>query len=345
MRSFLLFLLFLPVVLFAQNGEWHTVDTKVTASFRGLSVVDDSVAWVSGSKGWLGISLNGGVGWKFTQVKGYEQCDFRSIYAVDGKTAIIANAGAPAYILRTEDGGATWQKLYENTDTTAFIDGIAMYGNNGTVYGDPINGRMLLIRTTDGGLTWTESDVENRPLLTEGEASFAASGTCIQYIDRKKVLIATGGKVSRLLISRDGGKNWRYITTPILQGESGTGIFSVVALGRRHWVIAGGNYKNDTLRKDALFYTRNAGKRWYAPMTGTTRGYRECLISLGDRILIATGPSGIDISYNNGGFWHPFSNERQFHVARRARNGHLIILAGGNGRLCRLRMYPKSSWL
>ena len=89
----------------------------------GGAVVDDSVGWVSGSKGWVGITANGGKDWSFRQVKGFEQCDFRSLYAFNAQHVVIANAGYPAYILSTSDGGATWQKVYENDDTAAFIDG------------------------------------------------------------------------------------------------------------------------------------------------------------------------------------------------------------------------------
>ncbi|GAA4461779.1 oxidoreductase [Nemorincola caseinilytica] len=295
-------------------------------------MVDDSVAWISGSKGWVGKSTDGGNTWKFARPVGYEQCDFRSIYAIDANTAIIANAGAPAYILRTTDGGSTWQKLYENHDTSAFIDGIDMQGKKGIVYGDPIAGHMLMLHTTDGGVTWKEYPYADRPLLCSGEASFAASGTCIRYFGRRRVLIATGGKVSRLFLSRNGGKSWRSIGTPILQGMSGTGIFSVLPLGRKHWVIAGGNYMQDTLRTANLFYTYDAGGHWRTPRI-TTRGYRECLAAISSRSILAVGPAGIDISHDDGDTWTPFSDEKQLHVARRARKGALTILAGGNGKI------------
>ena len=187
----------------AQTVEWQPADTKTDASFRGLSVVDDAVAWVSGSKGWVGKTVNGGKDWTWQQVKGFEQCDFRSLYAFNAMEAIIAHAGTPAYVLRTEDGGITWQKVYENRDTAAFIDGVDFADRqNGMIYGDPIDSRMLLLNTHDGGRTWTELPMNQRPLMSKGEASFAASGTCIKYVNKKKLVIATGGTVSRLLVSK-----------------------------------------------------------------------------------------------------------------------------------------------
>ena len=48
-------------------------------SFRGLSVVDDKVIWVSGSKGTIAKSNDGGNTFTFMQLKGYEKSDFRDI--------------------------------------------------------------------------------------------------------------------------------------------------------------------------------------------------------------------------------------------------------------------------
>jgi photosystem II stability/assembly factor-like uncharacterized protein len=330
----------------AQKIEPRHVDTKSNASFRGLSVVDDSVGWVSGSKGWVGITKNGGKNWSFRQVKGFEQCDFRSLYAFNAQHAVIANAGSPAYILFTSDGGTTWQKVYENDDTLAFIDGIDFWDSeNGAVYGDPIGLHMLLLNTHDGGKTWTEHPREECPLMSPGEASFAASGTCIKCMGRRNLVVATGGKVSRLLVSKNSGKSWKAISTPILQGAASTGIFTFLPLGKKRWVIAGGDYLHDSLCTANLFFTLNAGKSWEAPAT-TTRGYRECLAGIDEiegskkkkrgckvNTLFAVGPEGIDISYDAGNKWAPFSDEQQFHVVKKSRSGDLIIMAGGQGKL------------
>jgi photosystem II stability/assembly factor-like uncharacterized protein len=321
----------------AQNLSLQKVETKTNASFRGLCVIDDSVAWVSGNNNSVGITLDGGKNWAFTEVKGFGKCDFRSIYAFDSKNAVIANAGSPAYVLRTTDGGATWQKVYENKDTAAFIDGMDFRDSrHGFIYGDPINNHMMLLHTSDGGKTWAELPAGQSPLLTSGEASFAASGTCIRYTKSGKLIIATGGKVSRLHISGNEGKSWKQVKTPILQGEPSTGIFSFLPLTKNRWVIAGGDYKRDTLRASNFFYTCNNGKTWHAP-AATTGGYRECLEKLDDETILAVGPGGIDISYDNGVNWVEFSDEKQFHVVRRARKGNLTIIAGGGGKVAVVR--------
>lgn len=335
-------LLLISATTLAQQYSLQAVETGIDASFRGMSIPSDSVAWVSGSKGWVLNTTNAGADWTTHRVSGFGKADFRTLHAFDNKNAIIANAGSPAVVLRTADGGTSWKQVYDNTDSAAFIDGISFWDNkHGIIYGDPINGHLLLLTSRDGGLTWNELPAKGRPVMADGEASFAASGTAIHTIGHRTVIIATGGKVSRLLVSKNRGRRWRSVATPILQGGMATGIFSFAAISRRHWLIAGGDYTRDTLSKDNFFYTTNGGKTWHAPAT-TTRGYRECLAVRYDkpgakksskRTVFAVGPAGIDVSHDNGHTWQVFSDERKFHVMRCSPQQNFMLVAGGDGKL------------
>jgi photosystem II stability/assembly factor-like uncharacterized protein len=338
MRSILVFLLILICInSYSQDIRLDMIKSDVDASFRGVSAVDDRNAWVSGSKGFVGRTTDGGTTWKFIQVPGFETFDFRSIYAFDHLRAIIANAGAPANILLTTDGGASWKTVYTNADTSAFIDGVDFWNEKeGLIYGDPINGRMLLLRTKDGGLTWEELTENERPLLNEGEASFAASGTNIRCQGTRDVMIATGGKVSRLWHSSDKGSSWRAIPAPIIQGESATGIFSVARKGNKI-IIVGGNYLQDSLKVKHVFLSTDKGLTWKAPRK-TTRGYRESVEILTDDLVATAGPGGIDLSRDGGANWEPFSDEKYFHVIRKSRKGTLIVVAGGKGKVGIVRL-------
>lgn len=307
---------------------------NTAASFRGLSVIDNKVAWLSGSEGWIGLSTDGGNSWKFNQVKGFETSDFRSLYAFDDHRAIIANAGSPAHILITQDGGENWKSVYNNQHPDAFFDGIDFWNNNdGVIYGDPIDGRMLVLHTSDGGLNWTE--IKDAPELEKGEASFAASGTGIRCINKNQVMIATGGKVSRIWVSKDKGGTWSNISVPMIQGESSTGIFSLTQINHT-LIIVGGDYQKETMTTQHHFYSLDGGKKWVAPAV-SARGYRECVESVSNKSVVATGPSGTDISYDNGITWKALSDERGLHVIRKARKGSLVILAGGKGQVFQLK--------
>ena len=311
----------------SQTYTLQNYKVEVKSSFRGLSVVDDSTAWVSGSSGWIGKTSNGTNQWEFKQVSGFEKLDFRSLYAFDSQNAIIANAGSPAHILKTTDGGNSWQIVYQNNHPDAFFDGIDFWNDReGIIYGDPIEGRMLLLSTKDGGNTWNELPQAQRPIVNEGEASFAASGTGIRCYGKSKVIISTGGKSSRLFVSNNKGGLWNALTPQIIQGKNSTGIFSV-AFRDKKGIVVGGDYLQDSLKVKHVLITKDAGKTWQTPAT-PTRGYRECVEYISNKVLIATGPSGLDVSYNNGRDWQSLSDEKGFHVVRKARKGKLVVVAG-----------------
>jgi len=154
-----LILFFLILFTFTTN---HLQAQKIVAldsnghiSLRGLSVVNDKVIWASGSDGSIAISTNGGKSFTWKTVKGFEKTDFRDIEAFDKKTAVIMGVGSPAYILRTDDAGNTWKKVYENNDTSMFLDAMEFWNDmSGIVIGDPIEGKFFIGRTFDGGKTW-----------------------------------------------------------------------------------------------------------------------------------------------------------------------------------------------
>lgn len=302
---------------------------NVPSSFRALSVVNNRVAWVAGSNGYVGRTTNGGTTWQFNQVKGFENLDFRSLHAFNQNQAIIANAGTPARILLTADGGKTWRLVYANTHTDAFIDGMDFWNKlEGMIYGDPIDGHMLLLRTTDGGKSW--KPVKQPPQLAKGEASFAASGTGIRCFNKSSIVVATGGTVSRLWYSADKGDTWETMEVPVIQGESSTGIFSV-ATRDNTWLVVGGDYQHPQQTNRHILLTTDKGKTWQAPAL-PTRGYRECVENLNGPVWVAVGPTGAELSVDDGNSWNPLSDEQGFHTVRKARRGSLTLMAG-NGKL------------
>jgi photosystem II stability/assembly factor-like uncharacterized protein len=333
MKQLLFILSLFSFQLSAQTVEWANIASGTEASFRGLSVVDDQVAWLGGTKGTVGYTTDGGKTWTFHQLQGYEKLDFRAVYAFSEKKVVIANAGSPAFILLTTDGGTHWQEIYRNDHADAFIDGTDFWNDQeGMMYGDPIEGRMLLLHTKDGGKTWTEISQEARPKLEAGEASFAASNTGLRCLKGNKAIIATGGVVSRLWISDDKGQHWTALKTPIIQGGKMTGIFSSAFQNDGKGIIVGGDYERDTLKVDHVFYTFDFGKTWTAPEK-PTRGIRECVEYLDKNIAVATGQRGADVTYDGGVTWSPLSDEKYFDVVRKARKGKLIIIAGGKGKV------------
>src|ERR1700744_3359092 len=104
------------IVSFIEAQKVVLLQQGTPTSIRGLSVVDDNVAWISGSNGYTAITKDGGKNWVWQEVKGFEKADFRDIEAFSDKEAKIMASGTPALILKTIDGGKNWQIKYRNTD-------------------------------------------------------------------------------------------------------------------------------------------------------------------------------------------------------------------------------------
>lgn len=72
------------ILFFIFISEAQTItllDSGKNTSIRGLSVVSNSVAWVSGSNGYTALTNDAGKTWKWKQLSGYENLDFRDIEA------------------------------------------------------------------------------------------------------------------------------------------------------------------------------------------------------------------------------------------------------------------------
>ncbi|WP_167437831.1 WD40/YVTN/BNR-like repeat-containing protein [Pedobacter miscanthi] len=337
MKKLLWCLLMAPFFCAAQSYNIKPLTEGTKTSIRGLSVVSDQVIWVSGSNSSVGKSTDGGITWKWIQPKGYEKVDFRDIEAFDDQNAIIVNAGSPAYILKTSDGGESWTEHYKNTDTAIFLDGAGFWDKNkGIIFGDPINNKLQLLKTTNAGKSWQNITANLKSDLTKGEASFAASGTTIKTLPGGKTWIATGGTVSNIYFSPDYGESWQVFKCPILQGENSTGPFSIDFLNDKIGVAVGGNYLKDKENANNVLLTSDGGKTWQKPVSPVL-GYRSGVTYINSKTLIATGTSGTDISADGGSNWKHISN-KSFNSVQKAKKGNKVVLAGEKGTVYQLEI-------
>src|SRR5438105_3857646 len=115
MKYSLLFLFLLATPTFAQ---WQQQTINTTADFRGLCAVSDQVAWVSGTKGTVGRTIDGGKTWQVINIPNAEKLDFRDIEAFSDTTAYVLSIGPGdnSRIYKTTDGGITWKLQFKNTD-------------------------------------------------------------------------------------------------------------------------------------------------------------------------------------------------------------------------------------
>ena len=331
------FLSILTVLIYAgsYSQKVQLLTTHQSTSFRGISVVNDNLIWVSGNNGTIGRSSNGGQTWVWFTIKGFEKRDFRDIEAFSFSTVIVMAVAEPAVILKTIDAGNTWKVVYENKTTGMFLDAMEFWNEeSGIVIGDPIKGRFFISRTFDGGATWTDLPFDKLPAADSGEACFAASGTNIRNLNKREACFVTGGKRSRLFL-KDGP-----VDLPLIQGKETTGANSIAIRDSKkrkassHFVIVGGDFNSDTSSFKNCILTKNGGRSWIAP-SNPPHGYRSCVEYVNKNTLVSCGTTGVDVSFDGGINWNLISNEG-YHVVRKAKKGTAVFLAGGGGRIAKL---------
>ncbi len=320
-----------------KGGSWCSLESGSSASLRGLSAVDDEVCWASGSGGTVLRTLDG-LTWERLNIPGADELDFRDVEAFDADTALVMSAGAPARAYRTNNGGQTWDLVYDNPDERAFFDAMAFWDEKrGLAFSDPIDGRLLVIATNDGGKSWRTLSADAFPPSPEGEAGFAASGTCLAVRGTKDAWVGLGGTAgARVFRTEDGGQTWEAVSTPVLAGEASRGIFSLLSLGRGEGVAVGGDYTQPELMEANAALTADGGVTWEPILASRPTGYRSCVAFVAGReeLLVAVGSNGTDYSTNAGRSWTRLSDEG-YHVVASGADGS-IWAAGADGSIAKL---------
>jgi len=236
----------------------------------------------------------------------------------------------------------TWNKVYENADTSMFLDAINFKDeNNGSVVGDPINNIIFLLNTSDKGEHWQQAAPNYfKSELKEGEAFFASSNSNLLSTANQQFLIS-GGMVSRLWI------NGVARDLDILQGGTSTGANSIaIAPNGNKLIIVGGDFakfkeSEKNIAGFNLIYQKYASRKiknisnesWdLNKELGNPNGYKSGVAFLTNQLLVACGTSGVDISKNSGKNWDLISSE-SFHVVKKQPNKKAVFFAGSGGRI------------
>lgn len=303
-------------------------NTPPKASIRAAKIFQNEL-YFAASHGIVGKSSDlKTVTWK--TLKGFENVEFRSIHVLSPNEILLATAGSPALILYTKNNFNTFDTVYSDTSKNAFLDCMHFINTkDGFVLGDPKNGKMTWLVTRNGGHTWTD-ETESADLKIEaGEAAFAASNTNITSVGNQ-IWVATGGLKSNVFHSKNKGKTWRKIATPIWQGKNSTGIFSIHFSTSKNGIAVGGDYEQPNKIETNALYTADAGNTWKVA-TKQVLGYRSGIGHL-KNIWLATGTNGTDISTDAGKNWFPLSTQG-FNAIIPDSQGNGVILVGDKGKI------------
>ena len=272
----------------AQTQPWKKMQSPVNVTLRFMSFVDSLTGWAAGEAGTIIRTTDGGENWEIQNST--VQTFIMDIFFVDKNIgwALTLKDEFPftSVILKTTNGGDEWTA--ENfPDSSKLIRTIFFFDSlNG------LAGGSYFAYTSDGGMSWTEAEVDssmlsNFPVYRFNFFSRQFGYACGGFIDRAGVIWRT----------TNGGLNWTS------QGVSADEVFDIYILDSLNAITLSGDPEG--LYPIAYLKTTNAGINWIyeeLPYFGLSfridfRTYSEGWSASGYKFLLTT---------NRGETWEEF---------------------------------------
>jgi len=324
MKNINLLLVLLPIFTACEKQYQPRETVKISiekfkidsASIRAIEIVNDSSVVYATSNGILGILTGNG---KFVGTKKIVTDTivphFRAIaYTKEAVFALSIENPALLYRCKNNEVELVYKEVHEKVfyDCMKFFDEL-----NGIAIGDPTSDCLSILITRDGGNSWGKIDCKNLPKIEVGEAAFAASNTNIAIVG-ENAWIVTGGMKARVFHTPDMGLTWKVYDTPIIQGKSSTGIYSVDFYNEKQGIICGGDYTDMHGNYANKAITFNGGKTWEVVSENTEPKYVSCVQYVPNtqgKEVFAVSDNGVFYSKSSGKTWEKVSDEA-FHSIR-----------------------------
>ena len=199
----------------------------------------------------------------------------RGVSAVSERVAWASGAGAT--VLRTIDGGTTWQKLTVTSDNVDFRDIDAIDANTAYILSIGNGPASRIYKTTDAGKTWNLQFKNDDPKAFLDAMSFWDAKHGIVFGD-------SIDKQFYILTTADGGQTWsRLPQTNLPPAFDNEGAFAasgtnIAVFGKSHaWIGTGAAAKSRVLR------TSDGGRTWQIADTALASGQSSGIFSIAFR--------------------------------------------------------------
>jgi photosystem II stability/assembly factor-like uncharacterized protein len=222
----------LPCALVAGNfvqaataePTWHIAATEAYPAKRDdIVFVDRSIGFYGTGKGRLFRTDDGGQSWRLAWQ--HSGTFIRSLGFIDAKHGFLGNLGVglgsvsdPVPLYRTADGGLTWQPVQFGDGSVAGICSIDIVKGSVIFEGNVrerividaagrANGPAQMLRSEDGGETWTVIDLSDRAGMIldvkfiDPNTGFVFAGTSSDLSTSSALILKTS----------DGGRTWHEV--------------------------------------------------------------------------------------------------------------------------------------
>ncbi|MBS1519134.1 MAG: hypothetical protein JSS91_13695 [Bacteroidetes bacterium] len=138
--------------------SWSDQPSGTLNDLYTVSAVSFKIAWAAGVGPTVIKTLDGGLTWTSALGTGIIG-DVYNIFGVSDEIAFCATTPSSSNIYKTTNGGTTWTAVF--TQPGGFINCIRMISPLvGYAVGDPVGGKWTVLRTLDGGNSWSRMATE-----------------------------------------------------------------------------------------------------------------------------------------------------------------------------------------
>jgi photosystem II stability/assembly factor-like uncharacterized protein len=284
-----------------------------------------------GERGHILISEDNGLSWQQQPVP--TRSTLTSVYFVDSANGWAA--GHDSVILRTRDGGASWQQVYADPqDERPILD---LWFRDAR-HGYAVGGYGLILATSDGGASWQPLDFDPATLLTNSDSddpwSAEAEDAWVDF-HLNQIAVSRNGRVfiaaeaGNLYRSDDGCRSWLSLPTPY-EGS----FYGVLPLAGDSLLAFG--------LRGHLFRSDDGGVNWRELATASRATIDDGIILSDGRLLLAGLAGTLLLSADGGQSFTRLANDKRDGIAKvlQSADGSVILLGEHGAR--RLRLPPRT---
>ena len=334
-KASLLFLCFVAQFVLAQKPEFSVL-LQDKISIRALQIHDGKV-WYSGTDSKFGyVSLKDTADKKQLKLS-EKKLQFRTL-AQDQHAFYAINIESPAYFFRIDKKTLKPEIINTDASKNAFYDALYFHRNRFYTFSDPEDDLKLKFAELMMNAGTFNAKYYSDYLLKSGEAAFAASNTNIAA-SKKYVWLATGGQSSRIFRLNLKTQKIETFNTPIIQGTSSQGIYSIDFYDKNFGIAVGGDYTKQTENINNIATTNDGGETWQIQASGKNSGYKTCVKirpNSKGKDIIAVGDQNIEFSSDYGKTWTKISDEKGLYVCEWTDKNTLVF--AGKDRIVKMTL-------
>lgn len=237
----------------AARADWTRRESGTLAWLRDVFFTSETRGFIAGGDGAFLSTSDGGKTWKIEPK--FTNDAIEQIYFTDEKNGWLLcqtnqfsrGAGSSSYLLKTDDGGAHWQRADFDAGRARITK--IFFAKNGFAMATGEAGALLSL--ADDGKKWKRTVSPTRHLLLDGKFTDDFHGTIV-------------GAGASVLFTEDAGASWNAAT---VQGAAKPKLNEVFFVNRQSGWTVGSEGK--------IYQTINGGKAWYEQNSGTTENLND----------------------------------------------------------------------